>query len=61
MLLCVVGAMYEPLSERFLESMFEADERAHEIANPALQFKSVIQGVTQARARELEKLRGDMP
>jgi len=61
MLLCVVGAMYEPLSERFLESMFEADERAHEIANPALQFKSVIQGVTLARARELEKSRDEVP
>lgn len=60
-LLCVVAAMYEPISERFLQSMFEADELAHQIANPALNFKALIQRTTLERGREFERQKDEHP
>lgn len=59
-LLCVVAACYEPLSERYLEAMFQMDERAREINHPAHRFKALIESVTLERGRELEKIREEM-
>jgi len=60
-LLCVVAALYEPLSERFLDVMFQADERAHVIANPALKMRALIHDMNVSKGKELEKIREEMP
>lgn len=57
LLLCVVAAMYEPLSERFLHAMWgKPDEYVEE--NPALRWKKLLDDMTLERGKELERARG---
>lgn len=55
-LMCVVAAMMEPLSERYLSEMFAADDAARaEDAQPYLRVFSSLQAHDEARFRALDK------
>lgn len=60
-LLCVVAALYEPLSERFLEDMFQIDEESRKIQHPALRFRKMIFDNSVEQGKQLEKIKEEMP
>lgn len=54
-LLCVVAAMQEPLSDRYLKAMFPDQMREEEELHPAMRFKAALERKDQQRGEELRK------
>lgn len=55
-LLCVVAAMYEPISERFLHAMWGKPEEYFE-ENPAVRWRKLLDDMALERGKALERLR----
>ena len=55
-LLSVVAALYEPISERYLHAMWGDPKEEYE-ENPALRWKRLLDETTLERGKELERLR----
>lgn len=60
MLLCVVAAMTEPLSDRFIKAMFGEDSMEVKEDNPARRWQKLINERDLGKEKELEAARKDL-
>lgn len=59
LLLCVVGAMIEPVSDRYVQEMLDAWVPIEEPENPLSSFAAITVGVVRERVRRRSETRGE--
>lgn len=58
-LLCVVAAMQEPISERFLGAVWPGvDQAAEDLLNPAQRFNNALEAMNRKKGADLMRARG---